>query len=89
MNKVRIENVLWLEYRIYQIDPETRIEFGFHFVELGKSYQLQRLEPSWIGKVWVKKAWTFQIIGYNSLDELIKYLLLCEAEDIKKDTPLF
>ena len=57
-------------YKYLIIDNETKIEYGFHLSELGKSYNLKK----WSGSKWVKVAWTYHST-HDTKEGVISYLL--------------
>lgn len=72
-----------LGYKQYFIDAETRIERGFHFMELGISYHLQR--KGIFG--WYTTAWTYPSTHEGeSLNAVIGYLTWYEKRYHRKNS---
>lgn len=92
MEKTKVNYFIGVEYRVFQIDETTRIEYGFHLSDLGVSYQLQRLEKNCLFNFWSKKAWVYpscMIPQPFTLDRLLGYLLWAEKQKNDKLKPVF
>lgn len=66
-----------LGYRWHYIDDNTRIEYGFHFGELDKTYRLQRkIKNKW--KYTGAFTYPSTHVG-SSLDVIINFLIFKES----------
>lgn len=76
-------------YRRYYIDESSRIEYGWHLADSGKSYQLQRFN----GWRWRTVAWTYgHTMQPYTLERVKEYLFWYESEEKKekvRSQPLF
>jgi hypothetical protein len=69
-------------FKYHYLDENTRISFGYHFSDLGKSYHLQRKGRYF----WKKVAWTYIIPWWEpNLDGLIGYLKWYENKHKEPD----
>jgi hypothetical protein len=57
-------------FKYLKIDEETKLEYGFHFETLGKSYFLKK----WSGSKWVKVSWTYHST-HDSKEAVLSYLI--------------
>jgi hypothetical protein len=74
--QITIRKKLWLVYQDVYLDENTRISYGWHFLELGNSYHLQRK----INGKWRKVAWTY--FG-GTVESIYGYLLQREKKHQK------
>lgn len=62
---------------IKYLDPNTRVNFGFHFSSLGYSYKLQRRVKFLFGHRWKSVAWTYGLF-YDDERGILDYLFWYE-----------
>jgi len=79
MDTYPFNKIHFLGYKRHYIDKKTRVEYGFHFLDLGYSYNLERK----IGLFWHKRAWAYGFMSNLNFDSVIPYLLWSEKNKHK------